>query len=100
MPPEATGNFRRVEADPNLVALGAEVRRLRGNANLSQEALADLAGLHRTHLGKIERGEVDVTGATLFALGAALGVSPALFFDPKTEAPAPATKRRQRRQPA
>ena len=36
---------------------GKRVRELRNKAGYSQEALADLAGIHRTYLGGIERGE-------------------------------------------
>jgi len=36
---------------------GKHVRALRERAGYSQEQLADLAGIHRTYLGGIERGE-------------------------------------------
>ena len=36
---------------------GKHVRELRNKAGYSQEDLADLAGIHRTYLGGIERGE-------------------------------------------
>ena len=36
---------------------GKRVRELRDKAGYSQEDLADLAGIHRTYLGGIERGE-------------------------------------------
>ncbi len=43
--------------DPNLVALGAEIRRLRKELGLSQEALADHAEVDRSYMGGLERGE-------------------------------------------
>ncbi|MCM0028707.1 MAG: helix-turn-helix domain-containing protein [Polynucleobacter sp.] len=46
--------------EPALKALGLAVRELRISRNLSQEALADLAGLDRSYTGGIERGEHNV----------------------------------------
>ena len=43
----------------------------------SQERLADHAGLHRTYVGHVERGEVNVTVWNLLRIAAALGVDPA-----------------------
>ncbi len=40
-----------------LRAMGEGVRTARASAGLSQEALGDAAGLHRTYIGGIERGE-------------------------------------------
>lgn len=37
--------------------LGKHCRELRCKAGYSQEELADIAGIHRTYLGGIERGE-------------------------------------------
>lgn len=40
--------------------LGRRIRELRRAKGLSQEAFADLCGLHRTYVGSIERGERNV----------------------------------------
>lgn len=62
---------------PDLRPLGAAVKRLRIERGLSQEALDGIAGLHTNHIGGIERGERNVTLATLFKLAEALQVPPA-----------------------
>ncbi|ANB78130.1 transcriptional regulator (plasmid) [Paraburkholderia phytofirmans OLGA172] len=44
-----------------LIALGRAIRTLRKERGLSQESLADAAHVDRSHMGKIERGERNVT---------------------------------------
>lgn len=48
--------------------LGATVRRLRLEHGWSQDVLSDRSGLHRAHIGEIERGETNVTLQTLKTL--------------------------------
>lgn len=56
---------------------GAIVREHREVSELSQEALADAARLHRTHISLIERGQRSVRLETIEALAKALKVQPA-----------------------
>lgn len=43
---------------------------------LSQEALSNLAGIDRSHMGKIERGERNVTSLNIEKIAAVLQTSP------------------------
>lgn len=56
-------------------ALGRVVRRLRTEQGLSQENFAFEAGIHRTFMGMIERGQRNVTLSTIFRLAAGLGIT-------------------------
>jgi len=58
------------------------VRRLRGAAGLSQEELADRAGLHRTYISSVEHGHRNVTLENIFAIARALGVAPGELLAP------------------
>jgi transcriptional regulator with XRE-family HTH domain len=56
--------------------VAANVRRLRLKQKWSQEVCAEKCGLHRTYIGAVERGERNITLATLDTIAAAFGVSP------------------------
>ncbi|MCK2043196.1 XRE family transcriptional regulator [Chromohalobacter sp. TMW 2.2308] len=60
-----------------LVHVAANVRRLRQGASLSQQVLAERAGVSRRMLVNIEKGDVNVSLSTLDRLAEALGV---LFY--------------------
>jgi transcriptional regulator with XRE-family HTH domain len=54
--------------------LGANVRQLRRKRKLTQDVFAEQSGLHRAHVGEIERGESNVTIQTLKIIADTLGV--------------------------
>ncbi len=54
--------------------VGANVRALRRKRKLSQDVFAERSGLHRAHVGEIERGESNVTIQTLKIIADTLGV--------------------------
>jgi len=60
------------DRDQALVRLGQAIREARKSAGTSQEALADAAGIDRSHMGKIERGERNVTLLNVLKVAAAL----------------------------
>ena len=60
----------------DLVRLGAAVRARRMALPLSQEALADLAEIDRSHMGKIERGERNVTFLNILRIAKAMQCQP------------------------
>jgi len=54
---------------------GKRVRELRRQRGWSQEEFADKAGLHRTYIGSVERGEQNVSIDNIEKLAKTLGVS-------------------------
>ena len=64
------------EAEP-AVAFGRAVRAERMEQGIAQEELASLAGIERSHLGKIERGEHMPTLALILRIAVALNKSAA-----------------------
>ncbi|MDO8273398.1 MAG: helix-turn-helix transcriptional regulator [Gammaproteobacteria bacterium] len=55
--------------------LGKRIRLLRKAAGFSQESLALACGLDRSYMGRIERGEVNITVVTLCQIACALNCS-------------------------
>jgi transcriptional regulator with XRE-family HTH domain len=62
------------------LAFGLRVRDLRLVRGLSQEELADSAGIHRTYVSSLERGQRNVGLDNILALAAALQVPPSELF--------------------
>ena len=64
----------RHSQNPSLVALGATIRSLRGELNMSQESLALASDLDRSYVGGIERGEHNLTVVNITKIAKALNV--------------------------
>jgi transcriptional regulator with XRE-family HTH domain len=60
--------------------LGARIRELRLKREWSQEEFADICGIHRSHMGEIERGETNLTLSTLLVISKKLEVSISALF--------------------
>ena len=58
--------------DRVLTALGCNIRQKRQKHKLSQEALAEKSGLHRTYISDVECGKRNLSIYTLICIAAAL----------------------------
>lgn len=67
--------------DKQLADFGKAVRELRKEKGLSQEAFADLAGIDRSYMGHIERGEKNVTLTKIYQLALALEIGVIDIFE-------------------
>ena len=67
--------------DQTLVKLGAAIRKTRKKLNLSQEALAIDAGLDRSYMGGIERGEHNISLVNVQKIADALGLKMSKLID-------------------
>lgn len=56
------------------VRFGKKLRQVRQEKGISQEKLAELAGLHRTYVSSVERGERNISLLNIEKLSIALGV--------------------------
>nr|WP_315252944.1 helix-turn-helix transcriptional regulator [uncultured Duganella sp.] len=68
------------DKDEDLLRFGAAVRSRRKAIGLSQEALADHAGIDRSHMGKLERGERNISFMNIVRIAKAIGCKPSDLF--------------------
>ena len=61
-------------------AVGRNLRIYREARGLSQEAFADVLGVHRTYMGGIERGERNLTLKSLERLAQRIDIDPLMLF--------------------
>lgn len=76
MPPRRHSQPR----SPEHAALGDAIKARRQALGLSQEALAEAAGIHVTHLGGLERGVRNPSYSTLVRLAQALRMEPGILL--------------------
>ncbi|MCY4641513.1 MAG: helix-turn-helix transcriptional regulator [Gammaproteobacteria bacterium] len=67
-------------SEDDLKKFGCRLRNIRSEKGISQEELASLAGVHRTYIGGIERGERNVSLRNIFAISHALGIETTELF--------------------
>ncbi|MFF1634029.1 helix-turn-helix domain-containing protein [Leifsonia sp. NPDC058248] len=73
--------------------LGERLRNARVTLGLSQESVADLAQMHVTNLGKIERGSANPSLHTIVRVASVLGVDPGVLMQGIEAAHLPANLR-------
>lgn len=57
-----------------LIQFGQKIRNERIKQGLSQEELADRAGMHRTYIGMLERAEKNITLTNIYKIAKALNL--------------------------
>ena len=73
------------EKHQNLVKLGNKIRELRIARGYSQEGVADAAGMGRTYMGRVERGEQNISIQNLIQIAFALNVEVSELIPKLTE---------------
>lgn len=67
------------------IAFGRRLKTIRKDRGYSQERLAEIACLHRTYIGGVERGERNVSLMNIWRIADALRIDPSAFFAPPDE---------------
>ncbi len=79
--------------------IGRVIRKYREGIGLSQEALAEEAGLHRTYISLVERGHRNISVDALSQIAEALGVYPSRLMADAEKEPEDAPSERRRVRP-
>jgi transcriptional regulator with XRE-family HTH domain len=66
-----------------LTTIGKNLRTFRKRIGISQEQLAELAELHRTYIGAVERGEKNISAKNIEKIASVLGIEPHRLLGPK-----------------
>lgn len=67
--------YKNAENHPELLKLGNAIKIMRKQKKLSQEKLAELAGIDRSYMGGIERGEHNIALINIKRITDALNIS-------------------------
>ena len=67
-------NEGAMDKEPILLLFGHNVQKYRKELGLSQERFAELAGVHRTYIGMVERAEKNITLCNIEKIAKALNV--------------------------
>ena len=58
----------------DLIMIGSRIRGFRNKQKISQQRLADILKVNKSRIGRIERGEVEVTASELLSMSDILKV--------------------------
>lgn len=67
--------------DKDLKNFGLKLRNIRSQKNISREELAKISKINKDHIGRIERGETNISIITMYHLAKSLECSFSDFFD-------------------
>jgi transcriptional regulator with XRE-family HTH domain len=73
-------NASRHKQDAALISVGDAIRRVRLANGVSQEQLALTAGVYRSYVGRVERGDNNVALLTLIRIATALGMTASMLL--------------------
>ena len=80
--------------------VGRVIRKYREDKGLSQEELAEEAGLHRTYISLVERGHRNISVDALSQIAEALGVYPSRLMSDAEKEPETAAVRTEKKRPS
>lgn len=78
------------EKHQNLIKIGDRIRELRKAKGFSQESIADASSMGRTYMGRVERGEQNISIQNLIQIAFALNISVGELIPPLHELQNPA----------
>lgn len=74
-----------IKKHANLIKLGNQIRDIRASKGFSQEGLAAAATLGRTYMGRVERGEQNISIQNLIKIAFTLNVDVGVLIPPLSE---------------